>query len=86
MVCKMPRMAQKDMRVSHYKLNWNCSESWGTITLVDSMSLGAKEVEISALKYHDYSAMVDMLRNEKPVFYDAIAEELYTGPEMTGED
>jgi hypothetical protein len=50
------------------------------------MSPGAKEVEISALKYHDYSAMVDMLRNEKPVFYDAIAEELYTGPEMTGED
>ena len=86
MVCKMPRMAQQDMRVTHYKLNWNFREGFGTIDLIDGASPGARELTITGLKYHDYRALVDMLRNERPVFYNAVAEELYTGLEMSGEE
>ncbi len=79
-------MAQQDMRVTHYKLNWNFSEGFGTIVLVDGAIPGSKEATVTGLKYHDYAALVDMLRNERPVYYDAVADELYTGPEMSGEE
>ena len=82
----MPRMAQQDMRVSHYKLTWIIPEGYGIIKLIDSATPGATEVTLTGLKYHDYSALVDILRNERPVFYDAMAEALYTASEMTGEE
>lgn len=77
-------MAQPDMRVTHYKLNWNLQDGLGTVELISSNGVVHETLELIGLDYHNYFVIVDMLRNERPVYYDRLAEELYTDPEMVG--
>lgn len=73
------------LKVSHYKLKWDLRDQMGSVTLV-MMGPEGPTHEIIGLKYEPYMALVDMLRNEKPVFWDAQAEVLSTGSEMVGEE
>ena len=38
---------------------------------------------ITFLNFDEYRAVLDILRNEKPIFYDG--SEIYTGPEPVGD-
>lgn len=68
--------------VEKYQLGWSHSKRHGWIKLFLKNSAPN---EVGPLAYEDYSSMVDMLRNEKPIYYDDKAHLLATHHEWTGE-
>lgn len=53
------------------------------ITIKDGTSQKTRELKILPLHM---GFVVDMLRNEKPVFYSTTSESIQTGAEMVGEE
>ena len=68
--------------IDKYQLAWQYSSNRGAIVLLFSGG-GAKQ--INGLAFQDYQAMVDILRNEKPVWYDEGQSLLATAHELVGE-
>ena len=73
-------MAYKE--VKKYHIGWRHSDHTGTIKMFFA---GSGEATAGALPYEDFWAMVDILRNEAPVYYDAAAKVLATHHEPVGE-
>ncbi len=68
--------------VEKYQLAWSHDAKSGSIVLLFQ---GGGARQINGLSYEDYSAMVDMLRNEKPLWYDENQALLATYHEPVGE-
>ena len=67
----------------NYQLNWLMKESKGAINLINNQS------EVVTLETENpllFKIWVDMLRNEKPVFFDMQSATLRTGAEEVGEN
>jgi len=69
--------------VESYQVGWKHDGKYGIIVLFFE---GGGSHQIDYLSYEDYSAMVDMLRNEKPVWYDENRALLATYKEPVGEE
>ncbi|NOR78712.1 MAG: hypothetical protein GQ523_09935 [Methanophagales archaeon] len=69
--------------VESYQVGWKHDGKYGIIVLFFE---GGESHKIDYLSYEDYSAMVDMLRNEKPVWYDENRALLATYKEPVGEE
>lgn len=69
--------------VEKYQVAWQHSSHVGVVKL-SFQGGGGKQIQ--PLTFEDYSAMVDMLRNEKPVWYDENQALLATFHEPVGEE
>ncbi len=69
-------------QVSRYTAYWSPVER-GVIFL--EVSGENRPVRLHNLSYEDFSAMVDLMRNESPVFYYSLTKGIGTGAEMIGE-
>ncbi|MCB0192697.1 MAG: hypothetical protein KDJ65_12195 [Anaerolineae bacterium] len=69
--------------VEKYQVGWQHAAKVGTIVLLFQ---GSGFRQINNLPYESYSAMVDMLRNEKPIWYDENQSLLATIHEPVGEE
>lgn len=69
--------------VENYQVGWKHDGKYGIIVLFFE---GGGSHQIDYLSYEDYSAMVDMLRNEKSVWYDESRSLLATYKEPVGEE
>ena len=69
--------------VESYQVGWKHDGKYGIIVLFFE---GGGYHQINYLSYEDYSAMVDMLRNEKSVWYDENRALLATYKEPVGEE
>ena len=79
----------KPIRVTHYTLHWSTASKMGTIQLhnadfIDGRSI-EETVEVTELAHQEFSVLVDILRHERPLFWDAAAKELLSGNEPIGE-
>lgn len=70
-------------RVSHYKLQFRPHKRLGKVTVVLQ---GGQEVHFDDLLAETFHAMSVMLREERPIFYDASSGSIFTGAEPVGED
>ena len=68
--------------VVNYQLNWLLNESKGATNLINAQS---EVVTIETENPLLYNIWVDMLSNEKPVFFDMQTATLRTGAEPIGE-
>lgn len=75
-------MAWKE--VNYYQVLWrhDTKAGWVKVFYVD----GSDAYQIGPLTYEDYTVMLDMLRNEKPVYYDLEQNALATIGEPVGEE
>jgi len=73
-------MAYKE--VKKYHIGWRHAAHSG---LIKMFYAGTGDVQIDSLAADDYMAMVDILRNEAPIYYDEVAKVLATHHEAVGE-
>ena len=69
--------------VEQYRVAWNHAKGFGLIQLIFHEG---QAKTLHALEERDYSALVDILRYEKPVWYDEQNEVLGTFQEPVGEE
>lgn len=69
--------------VEKYQIGWRHSKQFGVIRLIFK---GGGHKHIDPLTFEDYTAMTDILRNEKPVWYDDNQALLGTFQEPVGEE
>lgn len=72
-----------EARVSHYRAGWNHTHRRGSIVLVTDTR---GEAVLDNLMPDEWLALVDLLRNERPIFWDAPTQTLYTRNEIVGEE
>ena len=70
-------------QVNEYFLNWQNDEGRYTVQLVLDTEVQA-EIQLKSLEELD--AFGNILRNEKPVFYETNLRVISTGPEPVGEN
>ncbi len=68
--------------VSHYRAAWSLSENHGLITLI--LVDGNEEI-VAGLSAETFHAIVDILRNEGPVYWVPSARMITTLSETIGE-
>lgn len=71
--------------ITHYRLMWDVTAGRGSIALLFSQG-ASDEVLLNDLDPAAYRVIVDILRNERPVYWDAAAQRLATGAERVGEE
>ncbi len=69
-------------QVKLYRLRWSAQLNKGFVEL---QLANNKLASIQVDSPQELSALGDMLRNERPIFYNPKFQELYTGGEPTGE-
>lgn len=70
-------------RILYYRLNWFPSRGAGEIVLVME---GNQEHTLTGLPTQSYGILVDVLRNERPLYWDEAAGAVRTGNEIVGEE
>lgn len=70
--------------VTHYRLLWSYPERSGSVALITMQS--PSEVLLTGLTSSEMLALADLLRNERPVFWDSVSQTLFTRPELVGEE
>ncbi|MBL8087041.1 MAG: hypothetical protein JNM85_03095 [Chthonomonas sp.] len=74
-------------RVSYYRLYWDTQAGIGEIVLTHNLPGEAStETPLTGLSQPTYMAMVDMLRFERPILFNAHTMMLGTENEPTGEE
>ncbi|MFQ3587710.1 MAG: hypothetical protein SNJ74_01150 [Fimbriimonadaceae bacterium] len=76
-------MAQEP--VSLYQLYWNVRTGQGRIVLVLGEIPLQREVKLENIGPEEFAAVSDLLRNERPIFWDPQTAEIATGYEPVGE-
>lgn len=79
-------MSANASRVTWYRLAWSHGQRVGAVTLVCQGNVANSEHHLTGLTSQELHALADLLRNERPVFYDPHQQLLYTGNEMVGEE
>lgn len=74
------------LRISWYRAAWSVVQKSGSITLVVAGNAQNHEVHLTGLAATELHAVLDILRNERPVYWDPQGEMLYTGNEIVGEE
>jgi hypothetical protein len=74
-------MAWKE--VKKYHVAWQHTNHRGFISLIYA---GQGGKQINNLPYEDFTAMVDLMRNESPIYYDENQSLLATQHEPVGEE
>lgn len=69
--------------IKQYDVAWRHMNHTGTISLIYA-GQGGKQLD--NLTFEDFSAMIDLLRNESPMFYDEGQQLLATHHEPVGEE
>jgi hypothetical protein len=73
-------------RISWYRAAWSVVQKAGSITLVVAGTSQNHEVHLTGLSPAELHAVLDILRNERPVFWDPQSEMIYTANEIVGEE
>lgn len=76
-------MAQEP--VSLYQLFWNVRTGQGRVVLVLGEIPLQREVKLENIGPDEFAAVSDLLRNERPIFWDGESAEICTGFEPVGE-
>lgn len=74
-------MAANDQSVTHYQAHWHFPSNSGSIVLVFANG----QHEINGLNAESFHAVVDILRNERPVYWNAVDQKIHTLSELVGE-
>ncbi len=78
-----------DMKVFDYRAFWDCQNKSGRLELHGLATGGRYGVDttitVEVAEPDEMRMLVDLLRNENPVFYDRAAGTLETGQEFVGE-
>ncbi len=74
-------------KVVKYAISWATAQRKGYITLITNDSSGKPtgRTPLSPASPEEFICLLDILRNEKPVFWDDNSATLETGFEPTGE-
>lgn len=72
-----------EVQVTHYRVEWTASTRACRVILVASLT--GQEYPLENLALHEMLALVDVLRNEKPLFFDPQTGVLRTANERVGE-
>jgi hypothetical protein len=75
-----------NLKVSHYQMHWCTRTRIGTIKLIIPNGAQNAEVDLPDLSATEFHAVSTMLRNEKPIYWNAEDAMLFTGSEMVGEE
>ncbi len=70
--------------LNNYQVAWRQNQKYGVVKVFHKD--GSNPIQIEPLTFEDYTSMVDMLRNEKPVYYDSNQKALSTIKEEVGEE
>lgn len=68
--------------ISHYRASWHAAARVGSVVLVSQQG----EFELRSLGSSEFHAVVELLRNERPIFFDPATETVFTGSERVGEE
>ncbi len=69
-------------RISYYDVDWNRREAQGAIRLsFDDRS----HLDLAELSLEEVSLLANVLRSEKPVYYDPVRERFSTRADSVGE-
>ncbi len=68
--------------VSHYQAKWNAHHHSGTIILISQ----GVEYPLPAMQAPEFHALIDLLRNERPIYFDPTHGDIFTRNEMVGEE
>lgn len=75
-----------NLRVRRYRLSWDVDQGEGTVVLLVSENYQDEyEVTLTGLLAPSFSVLTDLLRHEKPLFWDPTRKALYTGDEAPGQ-
>lgn len=77
-------MSATKLRVSHYALSWDFNEGKGAVAL-HCMGDGVPTEHQMTVSAPEFVAVADLLRNEKPIFFDPAARIVSCGMEPVGE-
>jgi hypothetical protein len=71
-----------EIPVTHYKVAWHRPLNQWNITLVTAQG----EFVIDGLTAMEAHAVVELLRNERPIYWNPATEWMSTGSELVGEE
>lgn len=72
--------------VTQYKVEWNTQRRTGVLKLIVwTGATTSQEFSIAVNNANDMQTLIDLVRNEKPVFYDSDTMTITTGYEAVGE-
>ena len=74
-------MSAQPEEVVSYKTYWDLDDHFGGVVLSTE---GGDNVNLRLENPAEFAAVSDMLRNEKPVYYDSDRKFLHTSPEPVG--
>jgi hypothetical protein len=74
-------MSANDQSITHYQATWHVRSNSGNINLV----MPAGNHEITGLNAEAFHALVDLLRNERPVYWNSTDQTIHTLSELVGE-
>lgn len=72
-----------EVQVTHYRVEWTALTRACRVILVASLT--GQEFPLENLALHEMLALVDVLRNEKPLFFDPQTGVMRTANERVGE-
>jgi len=68
--------------VTAYKAYWRPAENYGVLTVYYDSTFNQQRIEAP----QELTTVVDLLRNEKPVWFHTGTKAVVTGPEPVGEE
>jgi hypothetical protein len=74
-------MSPNDQSVTHYQATWHVRSNSGNVNLV----MPNAQHEITGLDSGAFHALVDILRNERPVYWNETDQTVHTLSELVGE-
>jgi hypothetical protein len=69
--------------IVQYRVMWDYEDHFGKVQL--RFPNGEWSPQITVTNPTEFQVLVDLLRNEQPVFFDSDNERIQTGPESVGE-
>jgi hypothetical protein len=74
------------VEIGKYICSWHIREGYGRICLYDKNGGPRGIYKLKCFSPMEFTAMLDLIRNEKPIFYDQDSVVLRTSHEPIGED
>lgn len=74
-------MSQQEAAITHYQAAWHINSNSGNITLITPSG----EHTLTGLNAETFHAVVDILRNERPVYWNPADNVIHTLSELVGE-
>lgn len=74
-------MAANEQAITHYQAEWHLKSNTGNITLIFSNG----QHQVVGLSPDAFHALVDVLRNERPVYWNEADQVIHTLSELVGE-